>query len=198
MDLEGVLIPEIWIAVSDKTGIADLRLTTRDISDYDQLMRNRIRLLKEHRLTLRDIQAVIGTLEPLPGAVGYLEWLRERAPYVILTDSYYEFIAPMRSKLGFPTLFCNSLEVDSAGIITGYRLRQPGGKKAATLAFMSLGFKVITIGDSYNDTTMLMAADTGILFCPPENVVREFPQLPVEREYRDLQKRLDALLSVSQ
>jgi phosphoserine / homoserine phosphotransferase len=195
MDLEGVLVPEIWIAVAEKTGIAELRLTTRDISDYDQLMRNRIRILREHKLTLKDIQAVIGTLDPLPGAVDYVKWLREKAPYVILTDSYYEFIAPLRSKLEYPTLFCNSIDVDAADAITGYRLRQPGGKKAATLAFMSLGFRVITIGDSYNDTAMLTAADAGVLYRPPENVIREFPQLPVETTYEGLQKRLTGLLS---
>jgi phosphoserine / homoserine phosphotransferase len=190
MDLEGVLIPEIWIAVAEKTGIAELRLTTRDISNYDQLMQNRLRLLREHGLKLADIQAVIGTLEPLPGAVEYLAWLREQAPYVILTDSYYEFVAPMRQKLRYPTLFCNTLEVDANNTITAYRLRQREGKKAATLAFMSLGFRVIAIGDSYNDTAMLLAADAGILFRPSEKVIKEFPQFPVEEEYGKLQVRL--------
>jgi phosphoserine / homoserine phosphotransferase len=193
MDLEGVLVPEIWIAVAEKTGIADLRLTTRDISDYDQLMRNRIRLLREHQLTLKDIQGVIGSMEPLPGATQYLAWLRDRAPFIILTDSYYEFISPLRPKLGYPTLFCNSLEVDAENNLSGYRLRQKDGKKAATIAFKGLGFRVITIGDSYNDTTMLLEADAGILFRPPEKVMLEFPQLPVEMEYKPLQDRLEKL-----
>jgi phosphoserine / homoserine phosphotransferase len=197
MDLEGVLVPEIWIAVAKKTGIAELRLTTRDISDYDQLMRNRIRILREHHLALTDIQAVIGTMEPLPGAEAYLKWLREKAPFIILTDSYYEFVSPLRSKLGYPTLFCNSLEVDAEKNITGYQLRQTEGKKAATIAFKNIGFRVVTIGDSYNDTSMLLEADAGILFRPPEKVIHDFPQLPVEMEYATLQTRLSLLLSLS-
>jgi phosphoserine/homoserine phosphotransferase len=192
LDLEGVLIPEIWIAFAERSGIPELRATTRDIPDYDQLMRQRLRILDEHRLGLPDIQAVIGGMSPLPGANEFLDWLRERFQVVILSDTYYEFAAPLMRQLGFPTLMCNRLGVDGSGRVVDYHLRQPDQKRQAVKAFHGLNFRVIAAGDSYNDTAMLGEADAGILFCPPENVVREFPQFPVTRDYAELR---DAFLS---
>lgn len=189
-DLEGVLVPEIWIAVAEQTGIDELRLTTRDIPDYDQLMQGRIRILREHQLALNDIQGVIAQIEPLPGAYEFLAWVREQTQCIILSDTFYEFAAPLMKKLGFPTLFCNSLELDSQHTLAGYRLRQIDGKRAAVQAFQHLGFNVIAIGDSYNDTTMLAAARQGILFRAPANVVVEFPQFPVLHEYAALRDYL--------
>lgn len=186
LDLEGVLIPEIWIAFAERTGIPELRATTRDIPDYDRLMGQRLRLLEEHRLGLPDIQAVIGGMSPLPGAPEFLDWLRERFQVVILSDTYYEFAAPLMRQLGYPTLMCNKLAVDRAGRVVDYHLRQPDQKREAVKAFHGLNFRVIAAGDSYNDTAMLTEADAGILFCPPENVVREFPQFPVTRDYDEL------------
>lgn len=186
LDLEGVLIPEIWIAFAERTGIPELRATTRDIPDYDRLMGQRLRLLEEHRLGLPDIQAVIGGMSPLPGAPEFLDWLRERFQVVILSDTYYEFAAPLMRQLGYPTLMCNKLAVDRAGRVVDYHLRQPDQKREAVKAFHGLNFRVIAAGDSYNDTAMLTEADAGILFCPPKNVVREFPQFPVTRDYDEL------------
>jgi len=194
MDMEGVFTPEIWIAVAEKTGIEKLRLTTRDIPDYDQLMRGRLALLREHGLKLRDIQAVIATLDPLPGAIEFTDWLREQLPLVILTDSFYEFVAPLKKKLHDPTIFCNTLVVDKSNNVVDYRLRQKDGKKHAAIAFKSLGFRVIAVGDSYNDTNMLIQADHGILFRPSANVVADFPQFPAIREYASLQVRISELL----
>ncbi|HEX5691884.1 MAG TPA: bifunctional phosphoserine phosphatase/homoserine phosphotransferase ThrH, partial [Roseiflexaceae bacterium] len=157
-DLEGVLVPEIWIAVAEKTGIERLRLTTRDIPDYDELMRGRIAIMREHNLSLADIQAVIATLEPFDGARDYLDWVRAHAQLIILSDTFYEFAAPLMLKLGYPTLFCNMLEIDAAGNISGYRMRQDHGKRRSVAAFQSLEFQVLAIGDSYNDTAMLAIA----------------------------------------
>jgi phosphoserine/homoserine phosphotransferase len=193
MDMEGVFTPEIWIAVSEKTGIEKLRLTTRDIPDYDQLMRGRLELLREHGLKLRDIQAVIATLDPLPGAIEFTDWLRERLPLVILTDSFYEFVAPLKEKLHHPTIFCNTLVADADNNVVDYRLRQKDGKKHAAMAFKSLGFRVIGVGDSYNDTNMLIQADHGILFRPSANVAAEFPQFPAIREYADQKARISEI-----
>ena len=189
-DLEGVLVPEIWIAVAERTGIERLRLTTRDIPDYDELMRGRIAILREHGLSLADIQAVIATIDPLPGAREFLDWARAQMQVIILSDTFYEFAAPLMVKLGQPTLFCNTLEVDAAGAIAGYHLRQQDGKHKAVLALRSIGFRVIAVGDSYNDTTMLGAADQGILFRPPANVIAEFPQFLVLAEYNQLRAQL--------
>lgn len=186
MDLEGVLVPEIWIAVAEKTGIEKLRLTTRDVADYDELMRMRLRILEERGIRLKDIQAVINSIEPLPGAVDFLKWLRERTQAVILSDTYYEFAHPLMRKLGWPSLFCNTLEVDENNTIINYHLRIRDGKRKATIAFKEIGFRVVAIGDSYNDTTMLKEADVGLLFRPPLNVVEEFPKFRVFKEYEEM------------
>ncbi len=190
MDLEGVLVPEVWIAVAEKTGIRELRLTTRDISDYDELMRMRIGILEENGLTLRDIQEVIGTMDPLPGAGKFLDWLRREVQPIILSDTYYEFALPLMEKLGYPTLFCNSIEADERNNVTDYHLRIRDGKRRAVEAFRQINFRVIAVGDSYNDTTMLTEADLGILFRPPDNVVEEFPQFEVCREYGELESHI--------
>ncbi len=186
LDLEGVLVPEIWINVAEFTGIEALRATTRDIPDYDQLMQQRLRILHEHNLGLHDIQRVIGRMHPLNGAYEFLNWLRQRYQVIILSDTFYEFAAPLMKQLGWPTLLCHKLAVDKSGTITDYILRQPDGKRQAVLALQSLKFRVIAAGDSYNDTAMLSEADAGILFRPPQNVVDEFPQFPVSRTYSEL------------
>ncbi len=187
LDLEGVLIPEIWIEFSERSGIAELRRTTRDEPDYDKLMRQRLQILDHHALGLRDIQQVIDAMQPLPGAQAFLDWLRERFQVVILSDTFYQFAAPFMRKLGHPTLFCHRLEVDERGRVVGYRLRLADQKRRAVETFRELAFRTIATGDSYNDTSMLAAADAGILFCPPDNVIREFPQFPVARSYAELQ-----------
>ncbi|MEM7409257.1 MAG: bifunctional phosphoserine phosphatase/homoserine phosphotransferase ThrH [Myxococcota bacterium] len=186
LDLEGVLIPEIWINVAERAGIDALRITTRDEPDYDVLMRKRLQICEEHGLGLPDIQRVIGELSPLEGAPAFVDWLRERFQVVILSDTFYEFAAPLMAQLGYPTLFCHRLVVDGTGRITDYRLRQQDQKRCAVEAFHGLNFKVIASGDSYNDTSMLQAADAGILFRPPDNVIAEFPQFPVTRTYDEL------------
>jgi phosphoserine/homoserine phosphotransferase len=191
LDLEGVLVPEIWINVAEKTGIAELRRTTRDEPDYDKLMRQRISILDRHGLGLADIQAVIGTMGPLDGAAAFLDWLREGFQVIILSDTFEQFSRPLMRKLGYPTLFCNALEIDPGGRIRGYRLRQKDGKRKAVEALRQLCFRVIAVGDSYNDTSMLAAADAGILFRPPDNVAREFPQFPVTRTYEALREAFE-------
>lgn len=188
LDLEGVLIPEIWINFAEKTGIDALRATTRDIPDYDQLMQQRLRLLDEHGLGYHEIQEVIATLSPLDGAVEFVDWLRERFQVVILSDTFYEFSQPLMRQLGFPTLLCHRLEIDENGRVTDYKLRQKDPKRQSVKAFHSLQYRVIAAGDSYNDTTMLAEADQGILFMAPDNVVNEFPQFPAVFTYEDLKK----------
>jgi phosphoserine/homoserine phosphotransferase len=183
LDLEGVLIPEIWINFAERTGIQELRATTRDIPDYDVLMRQRLRILEEHKLGLPDIQEVIAGMGPLEGAREFLDWLRERFQVVILSDTFYEFAAPMMRQLGWPTLLCHKLSVDENGFVKSYHLRQKDAKRQAVIAFKNLNFRVIAAGDSYNDTTMLAEADRGILFRPPQNVIDEFPQYPVITDY---------------
>ena len=190
LDLEGVLIPEIWIAVAEKTGIKKLRLTTRDIPDYDELMRGRLKILDEHNLKLADIQEVIGTLSPLEGAKEFLDWLKSEFQVIILSDTFYQFAGPLMETLEHPTLFCNELIVNDDGCITNYRLRQPDGKTKAVTALKGLNFQVIAAGDSYNDTGMLKVADAGILFRPPDNVIEEFPQFPVTHTYDEFKKTL--------
>jgi len=186
LDLEGVLIPEIWINVATRTGIDELRLTTRDIPDYDELMKKRLAVIAKNGLRLPDIQTVIDSMAPLEGAREFLDWLRERFQVVVLSDTYYEFAGPLMRQLGWPTLFCHQLEVDAEGRIVNYKLRQKDQKRQAVKAFKSLKFRVIAAGDSYNDTAMLAEADAGILFRPPENVVKEFPQYPVTQTYDEL------------
>ena len=186
LDLEGVLTPEIWINVAKKTGIKALEITTRDEPDYDKLMRYRLAILKREGIKLRDIQAVIQKMEPLPGAKAFLKKLREKYQVIILSDTYYEFAGPMMKKLGSPTLFCNWLSSDKKGFIAHYHLRQKNGKEQAVRALRNLGFNVIAAGDSYNDIRMLQAADRGILFRPPAKIARQFPKFPVTRTYQEL------------
>ena len=188
LDLEGVLVPEIWIEVAERTGIEALKRTTRDEPDYDVLMRQRLEILSKHGLGLTAIQEVIGAMNPLPGAAEFLDWVRERYQLVILSDTFYQSAAPLIRQLGYPTLLCHNLEVDDSGKIVDYHLRQPDPKRRSVQAFRSLNMKVIAAGDSYNDTGMLLEADAGILFRPPENVIREFPQLPVARDYDELRE----------
>lgn len=188
LDLEGVLVPEIWIAFAELTGIEALRATTRDIPDYDVLMKQRLRILDEHGLGLPDIQKVISELKPLDGAIEFVNWLRERFQVVILSDTFYEFSAPLMKQLGWPTILCHKLEVDENGRVVDYKLRQKDPKRQSVKAFHGLNYRVIAAGDSYNDTTMLAEADVGILFHAPENVIREFPQFTAVHTFDDLKQ----------
>ena len=188
LDLEGVLVPEIWIDFAERTGIEGLKATTRDIADYDVLMQQRLRLLDENQLGLPDIQAVIADMKPLPGAAEFLDWLRARFQVVILSDTFYEFAAPLMKQLGYPTLLCHKLDVDKQGKVVDYKLRQANPKRQAVLSFKSLYYRIIAAGDSYNDTTMLAEADAGILFHAPDNVIAEFPQFPAVQTFDDLKK----------
>ncbi|MBI1841113.1 MAG: bifunctional phosphoserine phosphatase/homoserine phosphotransferase ThrH [Verrucomicrobia bacterium] len=190
LDLEGVLVPEIWIAVAEKTSIPELRLTTRDIPDYDVLMKGRLKLLEKHGLKLVDIQEVIAGLRPLPGGAEFLAQLRSRAQVVILSDTFEEFAKPFMSQLGWPTLLCHRLEVSKDGRVVGYRLRQSDQKRKCVAAFKQLGYSVIAAGDSFNDTTMLAEADHGFLFHSPESIQRQFPQFPALERYEDLLKEI--------
>lgn len=192
LDLEGVLVPEIWIGVAERTGIEELRLTTRDISDYDVLMKRRIEILDEHGLRIDDIHDVINSLSPLPGARDFLDRLRSSVQVAILSDTFYQFASPLMRMLGWPSLYCNDLEIDGEGQVTGYRLRQPDQKRQAVRAFKNLEFRVLAAGDSYNDISMLMEADAGVLFRPPGQLVGEYPQFPVTQSHDEL---LDLLLS---
>ena len=176
LDLEGVLVPEIWIAFAERTGIEELRATTRDIPDYDVLMKQRLGLLDQHNLKMDDIQAVIAELEPLPGALDFVDWLRERFQVVILSDTFYEFSQPLMRQLRWPTLLCHRLITDESGRVVDYKLRQKDPKRASVQAFHSLNYRVLAAGDSYNDTTMLGEADVGFLIHAPQNVIAEFPQ----------------------
>jgi len=190
LDVEGVLLPEIWINVAEHYNVDELRVTTRDIQDYDVLMRQRLRLLDEHDIKLRDIQRVVAAMGPLDGAKEFLLWLRQRAQVVLLSDTYYEFAMPLMGELDYPTLLCHTLETDAGGRIAGWQMRQEDSKLAAVQAFKSLNFRVIAAGDSYNDTSMLAAADEGILFCPPDNVVAEFPEFPAVYTHEDFKKEI--------
>ena len=190
LDLEGVLLPEIWIAFAEKTGIEQLKLTTREIPDYDELMQGRLKILHDNNLKLLDIQNVIKTLSPMAGAIDFLGWLKSEFQVIILSDTFYQFVGPLMKSLDYPTLFCHELTVNSKGSITGYRLRQKDGKTKAVSALKKLNFKIIAAGDSYNDTGMLQEADAGILFCPPDNVIQEFPQFPVSRNYKEFKNTL--------
>jgi phosphoserine/homoserine phosphotransferase len=192
LDLEGVLVPEIWIAVAEKTRIAELRLTTRDLPDYDELMRRRIKILREHGIKLKDVQSVIAGIRPLPGARAFLDSLRAQHQVIVLSDTFYEFAGPLMEKLGFPTIFCNGLETDRKGFISGYRLRQRDGKRKSVLALKSLNFRTHAAGDSYNDVTMLQAAHRGVFFNPPAKIAAQFPKFPVTKSYPALLKALTA------
>ncbi len=188
LDLEGVLVPEIWIEFAKVTGIESLKATTRDIPDYDVLMKQRLRILEENNLGLKEIQDVIATLKPLDGAVEFVDWLRERFQVIILSDTFYEFSQPLMRQLGFPTLLCHRLNVDERGRVVGYTLRQRDPKRQSVLALKTLYYRIIAAGDSYNDTTMLGEADQGILFHAPQNVIDQFPQFPAVHTYEDLKK----------
>lgn len=193
-DLEGVLVPEIWINVALKTGIEELKLTTRDISDYDVLMRKRLDILDHHGLKLKDITDVIGTMAPMEGALDFLNWLRPQIQVIIVSDTYVEFAQPLMAKLGWPTLLCNSLSINGTGAISDYHLRQKDGKRHVVDALHRLNYEVIAMGDSYNDITMLQTAEHGILFRPPEKVAGEYPQFPVAANYEELQRELTNLI----
>jgi len=194
-DLEGIFTPEIWIKVAEITGIKELRLTTRDISDYDVLMKKRLDILAENNLKIHDIQAVIAKMEPVEGALEFLNWLRTLVPLIVVSDTYVEFAGPLIEKLGQPTLFCNTLSIADDGSISGYNLRQKDGKKKVAQALKTLNYEVIAIGDSYNDITMLKAADHAILYRPPLNVKEEYTDFPTVVDYDELQERLLQLMN---
>ena len=193
-DMEGIFTPEIWINVAEITGIKELRLTTRDIPDYDVLMKQRLSILKQHGLTLQDIQTVIAKMKPLDGAKDFLNWLRSRLQVIIVSDTYVEFAGPLLEKLGQPTLFCNTLSVEADGRISGYNLRQKDGKRKVATALANLNYKVIAIGDSYNDITMLKAAERAILFCPPDSVKEEYSEFTVTRTYAELKQAIKKII----
>ncbi len=190
LDLEGVLVPEIWVNFAIKTGIEELKITTREMPDYDALMTRRLKILDQHKLTLTDIQAVIDAMGPLEGAVEFVAWLRERTQVIILSDTFYEFALPLMRQLGYPTIFCNQLEIGPNGCIVNYKIRQPNQKKHAVAALKNLNFRVLAAGDAYNDTAMLGEAHAGFFFCPPEHLPKEFPQFPVTKTYAELQHQL--------
>ena len=195
LDLEGVLVPEIWIEFSKRTGIPELMRTTRDEPDYDKLMTYRLDILRQHKLGLPDIQKVIAEMGPMAGAKDFLDALRDAYQVIILSDTFYEFAKPLMQQLGLPTLFCHSLEADQEGMLVNYHLRMPNQKQEAVKRFKELNFKVAAAGDSYNDTAMLGEAHGGILFHPPENVIREFPQFPVTYDYQQLRSEIDKVFA---
>ncbi|HLO57848.1 MAG TPA: bifunctional phosphoserine phosphatase/homoserine phosphotransferase ThrH [Bacteroidales bacterium] len=190
-DLEGVWVPEVWINVAERTGIPELRLTTRDIKDYDELMHHRLKILKEKNLTLLDIQRVIATIRPLHGAPDMINWLKRVTRFIVVSDTFVEFAEPLMEQLDWPTLFCHSLEVDGNGIINGYNLRQKNAKRETILALKGMNYEVIAFGDSYNDINMLKEADQGVLFRPPQNVINDYPEFPVIHEYGELKSFLE-------
>ena len=194
LDLEGVLVPEIWIAFSEATGIPEFRRTTRDEPDYDALMRFRIGLLRKHNLKLSDIQNVIGGMDVLEGAEDFVSRLRQRTQFIILSDTFEQFAKPLMAKLGYPTLFCNTIETDAGGAVSGYRLRQQNGKKCAVAAFKTLNFKIFAAGDSFNDLAMLEEADKGCLFRAPDAILKDYPHLPCVDAYGDLLSEIEGFL----
>ena len=191
LDLEGVLVPEIWITFAQRTGIKEFSRTTRDEPDYDKLMRYRLALLRQHGLKLADIHAVIGSMQPMEGARAFLDDLRSRFQVIILSDTFYEFADPLMQQLGRPTLFCHKLVIDADGFVADYKLRQPDQKRHAVNALKGLNFQVIAAGDSYNDTGMLGAADAGFFIHPPASIVAQFPQYPVNHSYAELKASID-------
>ena len=194
-DLEGVFLPEIWINVAEKTGIEELKLSTRDISDYDVLMTKRLSILDEHNLTLKGIQGVIATLDPLDGAKQMLDWIRKQTQIIILSDTFEEFAGPLMEKLDFPALLCHSLTADATDRITGYNLKIDNQKARAVKALQGLNYHVIAFGDSYNDTGMILEADQGFFFKPPESITKDFPDIPITQSYDELRLMLTNLLA---
>jgi phosphoserine/homoserine phosphotransferase len=194
-DMEGIFTPEIWIRVARKTGIEELKLTTRDISDYDVLMKKRLGILAEKGLKLKDITDVIETMDPLEGALDFLNWARERTQIIVVSDTYVEFARPLLRKLGWPTLFCNTLTIAPDGSIAGYNLRQQDGKRKTVQSLKRLNYHILAVGDSYNDITMIKEADAGVLFKPPENVRSEYPELPATYNYDELKEVMGPLLA---
>jgi phosphoserine / homoserine phosphotransferase len=193
-DLEGVFVPEVWINVAEKTGIAELRRTTRDEPDYNKLMRQRMKILDEHGLKLQDIQAVIAQIKPLPGAIEFIAWMKERSQLIVVSDTFIQFADPLMKQLGRPTLFCHTLVMDETNRIIDFKLRQSDPKRKTVEALQSLTYQVIAMGDSYNDISMLKAADVGILFRPPDNVIKDYPELPVTHDYNDLKEILSRFI----
>ena len=189
-DLEGVFTPEVWINVADKTGITELRRTTRDEPDYNKLMRWRMEILDQHGLKLHDIQEVISQIKPLPGALDFIQWMKERTQLIVVSDTFIQFAEPLMKQLGRPTLFCHTLVMDETNRIIDFKLRQPDPKRRTVEALQSLKYQVIAMGDSYNDISMLQQAEVGILFRPPANVISDYPQLPVTQTYEELREIL--------
>ena len=194
-DLEGVWVPEVWINVAEKTGIPALRLTTRDMKNYDELMLYRLKILRENNLTLLDIQRVIATIKPMHGALEMINWLKRVSRFIVVSDTFVEFADPLMEQLERPTLFCHSLEVNSQGVISGYQLRQKDAKREVVKALKNLNYEVIAFGDSYNDINMLREADLGVLFRPPQNVIDDCPEFPVINEYAELKCFLEERFS---
>lgn len=190
-DLEGVFVPEVWINFAKKTGIDALKLTTRDIKDYDELMRYRLKILDEHNLKIQDIQDVIATMKPLDGALEFTRWLRKKTSFAIVSDTFMEFAKPLMEQLENPFLLCHSLEIDNTGRVVDYKLRQSDPKRHTVEAFQSMNYKVLAFGDSYNDIPMVESADFGILYCPPDNVVKDYPQFPVARNLEELKALIE-------
>ncbi len=195
LDFEGVLVPEIWVGLAERTGVEALQATTRDIPDYDELMKMRLRVMDEHGLRFADVRAAAEALDPLPGAREFLDWLRGEYQVAIVSDTFYELAMPLIRKLGLPTLLCHRLTVDADGRLSGYRLRQPDPKRHAVRGFKSMQYKIVATGDSYNDVPMLEEADLSWFFQPPENVVRDYPHIPVARSYAELQAAFTAAKS---
>lgn len=194
LDLEGVLVPEIWIELAAATGIDELRTTTRDVADYDALMQFRLQVLEREGLALADIEEAVARMAPLPGANEFLARVREQYQVIILSDTFYEFARPLMRQLGWPTLFCHGLEVDDAGRIVDYRVRLPDHKRRSVAAVRDLNFRAVAAGDSYNDTSMLTEADGGVLFRPPQAVSEAFPQFPVARDHSELERVINRQL----
>jgi phosphoserine / homoserine phosphotransferase len=194
-DLEGVFVPEVWINVADKTGIGELRRTTRDEPDYNLLMRSRMKILDQHGLKLHDIQNVISQIRPLPGAVDFIEWVKERTQLIVVSDTFIQFADPLMKQLSRPTLFCHTLVMDDTNRIIDYQLRQPDPKRKTVEALQGLKYQVIAMGDSYNDISMLKQADVGILFRPPQNVISDYPEFPVVTEYEELKLILSGYIN---
>ena len=195
-DLEGVLVPEVWINVSRWTGIDELKLTTRDINDYNALMIRRLEILHQHGITINDIQKVISLLELMPGAMDFINWLHGRTQLIVVSDTFREFADPLLEKIGWPFLFCHHLSIDKDGNITNFHLRQPEAKMKVVEAFQNLNYQVIAIGDSYNDVTMLRKAELGVLFKPPQNVINDNPDLKVVNSYNQLKNIVSDLIQL--